>query len=252
MPEASGKIVPRIVNEFTDASSAETVPDFPPAVGAVNEISVGAKSNAPREPLTLMAPIFKGDGSDAPESFPPALANAPCSSCRGHPPRAASTPSVPSRSRFPGTPGRSARYHDMTSARPTLDELRCTSGRNPCAQSNSPAPCRCEFRISTRNIGTRVWASPRRHAASKERLTAGSVPRPGSLHPWSPVRRASPDIDHCAPPAPAESLELEMVGAIRALTSTASSPRTPKSDSRASLSASASETFSQVRLNSAG
>src|SRR5882762_3436616 len=92
MPEASGKIVPRIVNEFTDASSAETAPDFLPAIGAVNEISVGAKSSAPREPLTLMGPIFTGDGSDAPVSFPPELANAPCSSCRGHPPRAASTP----------------------------------------------------------------------------------------------------------------------------------------------------------------
>ena len=69
MPEASGKIVPRIVNEFTGASSVETVPDFPPAVGAANEISVGAKSNAPREPLTLMGPIFNGDGSDAPVSF---------------------------------------------------------------------------------------------------------------------------------------------------------------------------------------
>ncbi len=95
MPAPSGEIVPRIVNEFGDASYADTVPGAPLATGAVNEISVGAKSNAPRETLALMAPIFKGDGSGAPVSLPPALENAPCSSCRGHPPNVASMAIAP-------------------------------------------------------------------------------------------------------------------------------------------------------------
>jgi len=120
------------------------------------------------------------------------------------------------------------------------------SGRNPRPQSNSPAPCRCEFRISTRNFGTRVRALPDA-MMHRRRVDRGSVPRPGSLHPWSPVRRASLKLTTAHPPRPAESLELEMVGAIRALTSTASSPRTPKSDSRGPQGI--GKTFSQVRLS---
>src|SRR5712675_2505418 len=195
MAELSGKIVARTVKELGEVSSAAAAVARPEK-GEANEISVGAMSNAPRETLALMAPIFTGDGSDDPVSLPPVLEKAPCMSCSGHPPRVASTPSFPANSRFPGTPGRSARYHARISAKPTVDELMRNSGRKPRVQSNSPAPCKCEFGISTRNFGTCVRASPKRQAASKERFAAGSVPRPGSLQPWNPVRRAPPEIDH--------------------------------------------------------
>src|SRR5258706_218998 len=76
MAELSGKIVARTVKELGKASSAAAAVARPEK-GEANEISVGAMSNAPRETLALMAPIFTGDGSDDPVSLPPGLEKAP-------------------------------------------------------------------------------------------------------------------------------------------------------------------------------
>src|ERR1700681_3153678 len=77
-PFAWGKREPRNTKEFRDSLPAG-VSSLSASEGVeAKEITVGAKSNPPRDMLAFTAPIWSGAGSDFAVSIPPTLVTAPC------------------------------------------------------------------------------------------------------------------------------------------------------------------------------